>query len=135
MAGITLEEARGLLETALQKAKEIDVPSTIAVVDSGGHCVVKARMDGVPLVTVRMAEDKAYTSAMIQEPSGDLQEAALPGEDLFGLASAEAGRIIIFGGGFPLFREGELSGAIGVAGGTAANDVEIAQAAVAGWSD
>ncbi len=97
--------------------------------------MVKARMDGVPLVTVRMAEDKAYTSAMIHEPTGDLQEVSLPGEELFGLASAEAGRIIIFGGGFPLASGDQVVGAIGVAGGTADNDVEIAKAAIEAWAE
>lgn len=133
MVSITLKEAQGLLGVALRKAEEIGVPSTIAIVDSGGHCVAKARMDGVPLVTVRMAEDKAYTSAMIHEPTGDLQQPSQPGEELFGLFAAEAGRVIIFGGGFPLAKDGDVVGAIGVAGGTAENDVEIAEAALETW--
>ena len=89
--------------------------------------------DGAPLVTVRMCEDKAYTAASVEEPTADLLPDVQPGRDLFGLFAAEAGRMIVFGGGVPLFQDGTLAGGLGVAGGTVEQDLEIARAAAEAW--
>lgn len=132
---MTLELARSVLDRALAKAAEKEIPSTVAVVDAGGHCVAKARMDRVPLVTVRMAEDKAYTAAMLNEATSDLAEPSQPGGPIYGLASAEAGRVIIFGGGIPLRAGDRLVGAVGVAGDAVEDDIEIAEAGVAAWAE
>jgi uncharacterized protein GlcG (DUF336 family) len=131
---ITLEEARTLLDRAVEHAAAIGVPSSVAVADVGGHVVVKARMDGAPLVTVRMCEDKAYTAVAVGEPTADLLPEAQPGAPLFGLFAAEAGRLIVFGGGFPLFAGDLLVGGLGIAGGTVEQDLEIGEAALAEWN-
>ena len=131
---ITLEEARRLLDSAVEHATAIGVPSSVAVVDVGGHVVVKARMDGAPLVTVRMCEDKAYTAVAVGEPTANLLPDTQPGAPLFGLFAAEAGRIIVFGGGFPLFTGEGLVGGLGIAGGTVEQDLEIGDVAMAEWS-
>jgi uncharacterized protein GlcG (DUF336 family) len=130
---ITLEEARKLLDSAVEHATAIGAPSSVAVVDVGGHVVVKARMDGAPLVTVRMCEDKAYTAVAVGEPTASLLPDAQPGAPLFGLFAAEAGRIIVFGGGFPLFAGDHLAGGLGIAGGTVDQDLEIGEVAMAEW--
>jgi len=132
---LTLDTARAVLERGLERATEKDVPSTVSIVDAGGHVICKARMDGVPLVTVRMADDKAYTSAMLHEPTADLQDAVQPGGPLFGLAAAEGGRIIVFGGGVPLMAGDRVVGAVGVAGGEVDDDVDIAKAALGAWAE
>lgn len=131
---ITLEDARKLLDRAVGHAGVIGVPSSVAVVDVGGHVVVKARMDGAPLVTVRMCEDKAYTAVAVGEPTANLLPDAQPGAPLFGLFAAEAGRMIVFGGGFPLFAGDRLVGGLGIAGGTVEQDLEIGDVALAEWS-
>ncbi|MDP9425115.1 MAG: heme-binding protein, partial [Actinomycetota bacterium] len=43
------------------------------------------------------------------------------------------GRIVIFGGGIPLERDGKVVGAVGVSGGTPDQDHEVAQAGVAAF--
>jgi uncharacterized protein GlcG (DUF336 family) len=131
---ITLEQARRLLDRAVEHAAAMEAPSSVAVVDAGGHVVVKARMDGAPLVTVRMCEDKAYTAVAVGEPTADLLPDAQPGAPLFGLFAAEAGRMIVFGGGFPLFAEDRLVGGLGIAGGTVEQDLEIGEIALTEWA-
>jgi len=132
---ITLDVAQALVDRGLASAAERGVPSTVSVVDAGGHVICKSRMDGVPPVTIRMADDKAYTSAMLHEPTADLHEAVQPGAPLFGLHAAESGRIIVFGGGVPLSAGGRVVGAIGVAGGEVDDDIAIANAAVSLWNE
>jgi uncharacterized protein GlcG (DUF336 family) len=81
-----------------------------------------------------MCEDKAYTAVAVGEPTGDLLPEAQPGAPLFGLFAAEAGRMIVFGGGFPLFAGDRLVGGLGIAGGTVDEDVAIGDVAMAEWN-
>ena len=64
-------------------------------------------------------------------PSGDLHESSQPGGDDWGVTSSEGGRIIVYAGGLPIFADDVLAGAIGVSGGTRAQDRECALVAVA----
>lgn len=131
---LTLTIAMKLLAIGMARAADIKAPSTIAIVDSGGHLIVKVRMDGALLVTLRMAEDKAYTSLAVGEPTSGLLAQVQPGREMFGLFAVEAGRMIVYGGGAPLFAGQELLGGVGVAGGTAEQDVSIADAMLAEWA-
>lgn len=131
--GLILAEAKALVESSLAEASRLSVGASIAIVDAGGHTVLKLRMDDAPVISVRMAEDKAYTAAVAQMRTADLQGLSQPGAPLFGLASVEAGRIIVFGGGLPLRRGGRLVGGVGVSGGTVEQDEAIAAAAAEHW--
>lgn len=87
-------------------------------------------MDDAPLGATRLATDKAYTSALWQMPSGNLQQSSQPGGDDWGITTTESGRIVVYAGGFPLFSGGHLAGAIGVSGGTGEQDATCALAAI-----
>ena len=43
---VTLEEANRVINSAIQKATELDIKLSIAVVDAGGRLIAFARMDG-----------------------------------------------------------------------------------------
>ena len=60
-------------------------------------------------------------------------EMAQPGLPLFGINTTNGGRIVIFAGGIPLTRDGEVVGAIGVSGGTVDEGHEVAEAGVAAF--
>lgn len=135
MAELNLARARELVDAAIAKAEEIGVPITAAVVDAGAHVIVKARMDGCNLLALAVAEDKAYTAAGIGISTGDLAGLAGPGQPLFGVSSLLAGRVIAFGGGFPLRSGGRLVGGFGVSGGSVDQDVEIAEGALEVWAE
>ncbi|HZE21810.1 MAG TPA: heme-binding protein, partial [Desulfobaccales bacterium] len=55
---------------------------------------------------------------------------AQPGQPLFGIHNADRGRIVIFGGGFPLSQGNEIIGGIGVSGGSVEEDMLCAEAAL-----
>jgi uncharacterized protein GlcG (DUF336 family) len=130
---IPLEAAREAVDAALAHAGELGVDAAVTVVDQGGHVVTMSRMDAAAILTVRMSADKAYTSAVTRMPTADWHPLVQPGQSLFGLTSAEAGRIITFGGGLPLEGEAGVVGAIGVAGGSVDQDVAIAEAGRRAW--
>lgn len=119
-----------VIQAALAKAEGLGIKVCVSVVDSSGTLAGFARMPGAFLISGDIATKKAHAAVSIGVPA-DLVEQAL---------SQEAPRVregivqtgfMMIRGGFPL-RAGEtLIGAVGVSGGSEAQDVECAQAGVA----
>src|SRR5215208_2954923 len=111
---ITLEEARQVIDAAERKAEEIGQPMDIAVVDAGGSLKAHVRMDGAFVGSITISINKAYTAIAIafQQQTAHRQEETRPGGPIFGLSDAHGGRLVVFPGGIPLVREGEIVGAI-----------------------
>ncbi len=130
---LTLEGARGLIAAAEAKARAGGAGGAIAVVDAGGHLLALARIDGTFPAAAEVATGKARTAALFRRPTKFFEDAinqgraamtTLPGVTAFTPLQ----------GGVPLVAGGEVVGAIGVSGASsAAQDEEIAQAAVAGF--
>ena len=59
---VTAELARAMIEAAEQKAEQMGHAFVIAVVDDSGILKAFSRMDGAPLLSVQIAQDKAYTA-------------------------------------------------------------------------
>jgi cob(I)alamin adenosyltransferase len=132
---ITLEKALEMIEAAKKKAVEIGVPMCVAVVDSGGNLKAFERMEDSLLASLDISINKAYTAVALKTPTQDLASATQPGQSLYGLQNCNSGRIVIFGGGIPLKKDGILAGAVGVSGGSVEEDVQCATAAVACFND
>lgn len=132
---ITLDTATQLIEAAKEKAEEIDNPMVIAVTNSEGNLIAQHRMDGAWLASVSISRNKAYTSAALDMPTHELAEPSEPGNSLYGLQTTDEGRMVIFGGGYPLLNdEGDVVGAFGVSGGAVSQDMEVAEAGVEHWT-
>jgi uncharacterized protein GlcG (DUF336 family) len=108
-------------------------PMNIAVMDAGRNLVAFQRMDGAWVASIDIAIDKAFTSSGRGLTTREIGEMAQPGQPLFGINTTNGGRIVIFAGGIPLMRDGEVVGAIGVSGGTVDEDHEVAEAGVAAF--
>ncbi len=124
----SLKKMAGFIE---EKAKEIGVPVAFSAVDAGGNLLYFQRMPGTLLISTKVSQDKAYTAAALSCPTCDLADVTKPGESLWSLHNSGDGRIICFGGGYPIKEEGKLIGAIGVSGGTAEEDMAVATYALA----
>ena len=133
METITLEEARGVITAAEEKAREIGQPMDIAVVDAGGNLKAHVRMDGAFIGSISISINKAYTAVAFQTETKDLVDQTQPGQPIFGLSDAHGGNLVIFPGGIPLVRDGEIIGAIGVSTGTVEQDQEVAEAGAAAF--
>jgi len=127
---MTLDLALELIAAARTKAREIAVPMVIAVVDAGGNLVAQQRMDDALLVSIDISLNKAYTAVAVKLPTHELAPLVQPGAPLFGLSHADGGRVVVFGGGFPLKRGQKIIGGIGVSGGSVEEDMICAAAAV-----
>lgn len=132
---LSYDDAASLIAGAESKAREINVPVCIAVVDESGHLVAFKRMDGAKQLSVRLSDDKAYTSAISKKATHEYNEACQPGELLFGIHTSSGGRFSAVGGGFPVIADGEVVGAIGVSGGAVPQDMEFAEAGIAHWGN
>lgn len=130
---ITLEEARRVIEAAERKADEIGCPMDIAVVDAGGNLKSHVRMDGAFVGSITISINKAYTAIAFQCETRDLTDDTRPDGPIFGLSDAHGGRLVIFPGGIPLVRDGDIVGAIGVSTGSVDQDQEVAEAGAAAF--
>ena len=130
-AGLTLGAARAIVAAGQTVARELGLAVSVAVIDSGGQLAAFERMDGADLVTITLAQDKAWTALVNRMPTGDLGPLVQPGAEFYGYHTINAGRTIIFAGGLPLERAGVLVGAVGVSGGDSGQDAQIAEVAAA----
>lgn len=119
--------ARLLASIAEDKASHMTIPMAIAFVDERGGLVFFTRMDGCLPAGTEIAISKAYTSATLQMATSEVGKLAQPGEMLYGIQNMLDGRIVLFGGGLPLYLNGKVVGAVGVSGGTVKEDVQVAQ--------
>lgn len=130
MEKITLELAKGLIEEAEKEAKNLGIAMVITIVDEGGNLVAAHRMNDAWLASIEIAQNKAWTSVALKTSTENLANATVPQAELYGLNTTNNGRIVVFGGGIPLVKEGKIIGAIGVSGSSVANDIQVAKAGV-----
>src|SRR3569833_2860489 len=132
---LDLADARRIIAAGERKASEMGIPYNIAVADSGGGLVAHVRMDGAWLGSVDIAINKAWTARAFAMPTDDLARITQPGEQGFGLNTSNDSRVVSLRGGSPVKRDGAGIGAFGASGGSVAQDVAVARAAVEGFSN
>jgi uncharacterized protein GlcG (DUF336 family) len=128
---ITLDDARRVVAAAEKRAVEIGQPQNIAVVDSGGNLVTHVRMDGGWIGSIDISINKAWTARAFDMETKALKEDSQSGGPLFGIHASNGGRVMIFAGGIPLTRDGNVVGAVGVSGGDDKQDQMVAEAGAA----
>jgi uncharacterized protein GlcG (DUF336 family) len=128
---ITLEGARRVLDAALAHADGLGRQFCIAITDPAGEPVLTARMDGAPRLSAGIAANKAFTVVGFGGMPTSRWWDAIKDEPALVHGITHTPRLIVFGGGVGIFHEGALVGAIGVSGGSAEEDAEVAEAGAA----
>jgi glc operon protein GlcG len=125
---MTLDQAgaQTVLQAALNGAQQRNAPSAIAVVDPAGDLLAFQRMDGVRPASADLAIEKARTAARLQRPTAEIEDNINRGRTAFVTAGIAALR-----GGMPIRINGEVVGAVGVAGLSKETDTAIATTAAA----
>ena len=126
MDDMTLAAALSLAEKVKEKAAEMGVKAVVAVANRGGNPVLVQCMDDSYIASFDIALNKAYTSVALKMPTCQLSNPAKPGSPLYGIQHTNAGKIVIFGGGEVLKQNGVIIGALGVSGGSAQQDTDLA---------
>ncbi len=128
---MTLDQAgaQTVLQAARESAQQRNAPSAIAVVDPAGDLLAFQRMDGVRPASADLAIGKARTAARLQRPTEEIEDSINQGRTAFVTAG-----IVALRGGMPIRVNGEVVGAVGVAGLSKETDTGIANAAAAALS-
>ena len=127
---ISSELAQTMVSAAVAKARELGVAENVAILDNGGNLKAFSRMDGAPIPTIEIAQNKAYT-ALFGVSTQDFFN-FIQGDPSLLAGIPTLARVAAWGGGFPIKVNGEVVGAIGVSGApTVQNDVDCARAALA----
>lgn len=127
---ISSEAAQRVVRAAEVKAAEMGVPMVIAVVDDSGTLKAFSRMDGAALLSVEIAQDKAYTSIAFGIPT-DAWFDFIKNDPPLLHGITKVPRLMVFGGGYPLKVGDAMVGGIGVSGGHYEQDMQVAQAGLA----
>jgi uncharacterized protein GlcG (DUF336 family) len=129
-----LSDAEKIVAASKAKALEMNLPMCIAVMDSHAYLVAFVRTGDTTLDSIEIAIDKAYTSALIRIDTRTLGKQCQPGNPWYGFQNNLGGRLVIFPGGLPIFKDGKLVGSIGVSGGEVDEDETIAKAGVEAYT-
>jgi uncharacterized protein GlcG (DUF336 family) len=123
---VSHESAQKMVAAAVAKATALGIPQVVAVLDESGLLKGFCRMDGAALVSIEVAQNKAYT-ALFGMPSKDFYNFIKDDPALL-IGVPHIPRIAVFGGGLPIKVGDKVVGGIGVSGGTVEQDVACAQA-------
>ncbi|HEV2597866.1 heme-binding protein [Sphingopyxis sp.] len=127
-ASVSRRASAHLVEAALDFIADAKFEASVAVVDPAGTLRAFASSDGARFLTVDVAIGKAWTAASMGYPTGLWNK--LSSDPAFAPLS-RLPRVVAVGGGYPLFENGRLVGAVAVSGGTTEQDEAAARAAIA----
>lgn len=121
---IGLADARRMAAAAEAEARRNNWTMVIAICDEGGNLIYLEKLDDTQIGSIEIAQGKAATAARMKRPTKALEDAIAGGRNavlgLPGITPVE--------GGLPVVVDGRVIGAIGVSGGTSAQDGQVAQA-------
>jgi glc operon protein GlcG len=123
---INLEAAKKAAASAIAEARKNNWSMAVAILDIGGDLVYFEKMDGTQTGSVRVAIGKARSAALYKRPTKAWQDVVTGGGAGLRILGLEGA--VPIEGGLPLLMEDKIVGAIGVSGGTAAQDGQVATA-------
>jgi len=122
---ITLEVAKKAMAAAEAEAVKNGWPMAIVILDSTGHTVMVHRLDNTQYGSLAAAEDKARSAVNFRRPSKVFEDLVAQGG--IGLRTLSLRGAYPIEGGIPIVIDGKIAGAIGVSGGTASQDGQVAK--------
>ena len=122
---LTGTAARAMVDACIAYAQKNKMTVTVVVLDSHGDVLDMHRMDGAAYNPYRTAPLKAKAAFANRVPTTTLEQRVAQGNN----------SVLWLGdfpqhGGIPILADGTVAGAIGVGGGTGAQDEDCAQAAI-----
>jgi glc operon protein GlcG len=123
---IDYNEARLIIEAISAEAARLQKAAVIAVADAHGELIAFARMDGAPISSIRIAQNKAWSAARERKATEDIGKRARDPEKGFDIAYFGDSRFVGWGGGVPVWRDGEVVGSVAVSGLPQDEDIRLA---------
>jgi glc operon protein GlcG len=119
-------EAQRAIHRILEKATEMHHEVAVAVTDAHGELIAFARMDGVPLPSIQIAINKAWTAARTGKPTREIGEKVRHPERGHDISYYGDARFVGWGGGLPVISQGQIVGAVAVSGLSSVEDGNLA---------
>ncbi|MFZ0416994.1 MAG: heme-binding protein [Candidatus Sulfotelmatobacter sp.] len=123
---IDYAEARRIIDLIVEKASQMRKAAAVAVADSHGDLICFARMDGAPVSSIRIAMNKAWTAARERKPTKEIGEKVKHPEKGHDIAYYGDPKYVGWGGGIPVWKNGEVVGAVAVSGLSSNEDIALA---------
>jgi glc operon protein GlcG len=123
---IEYAEAQRIIGFIVEKATEMQKAVAVAVADAHGELIAFARMDGVPLPSVVIAINKAWTAARTGKPTQEIGEKVKDPQKGHDIAYYGDPRFVGWGGGIPIWKDGDVAGAVAVSGLSSKEDSSLA---------
>jgi glc operon protein GlcG len=123
---IEYAEARAMVDAVLTEAAATADTAVVAVVDPWGELIAFGRADGAPVSSVRIAMNKAYSAARERKATEEIGKRVRDPEKGFDIAYFGDERFVGWGGGVPVWRGGQVVGAVAVSGLPQVEDVRLA---------
>src|SRR5258708_38767556 len=108
---IDYSEAKRVLDLIVGKALQVQKAVVVAVADSHGELICFARMDGAPVSSIRIAMNKAWTAARARKATQEIGEKVRHPEKGHDIAYYGDSRFLGWGGGIPVWKNGDVAGA------------------------
>lgn len=121
------QDAQRALEAMRAECDKRGKGGVLVVADAHGELIALLRMDGAPFSSINIAMGKAYTAARERKPSREVGEKSRDPEHGFPMTNFGELRYVTWGGGLPVFVEGQVIGAVAVSGLPEQEDMEIAE--------
>jgi glc operon protein GlcG len=128
-APISTENAKKAAAAAFTEARKNNWTQAIAITDPAGVLVYYERMDGTQNAAPAVAQGKARSAALFKRNTKAFQDDLTAGG--VGLRYLSLPGVVAAAGGNLLVIDGKIVGAIGVSGGTYAQDDQVAAAGAA----
>jgi glc operon protein GlcG len=119
-------EAKRAIDLIVEKALQMQKAATVAVADSHGDLICLARMDGAPVSSITIAMNKAWTAARERKPTKEIGEKVKHPEKGHDIVYYGDPKYVGWGGGIPVWKDGEVIGAVAVSGLSSIEDVALA---------
>jgi len=127
---IDYAEAEKIIHLIVENAARMQKSVVVAVADPHGELIAFARMDGAPISSIRIAENKAWTAARERKATKEIGEKVRDPEKGHDIAYYGDPRFVGWGGGIPIWKDGAVAGAVAVSGLSSREDIELATLAL-----
>ncbi len=119
-------EAKRAVDLIVDRALQMQKAVVVAVADSHGDLICLSRMDGAPISSIRVATNKAWTAARERKPTKEIGEKVRHPEKGHDIVYYGDPQYVGWGGGIPVWKNGEVVGAVAVSGLSSNEDIALA---------
>jgi glc operon protein GlcG len=123
---IDYSEAKRAVDLIVERASQMQKAAAVAVADVHGDLICFARMDGAPVSSIRIAMNKAWTATRERKPTKEIGDKVKHPEKGHDIAYYGDPQYVGWGGGIPVWKNGEIIGAVAVSGLSSTEDIALA---------